>query len=268
MPYGRNVLATNTLLNTRVSYDGSAEFKSGGATLDLTTVPAASGSDTTLPDGSIIKANNQFLRYGQVMCKITTGTSQTLTAGTATGGNFTLTLLRPDTQQNVTTGNIAFNASAATVLTAIQAVLGPNQAASSSGGPLGTGAVTVVFNVFVPLMTVNSGGLTGGTGPTPAVTVAGTASGKYGPYDSAATDGRQTLTRGECFILDELFLVTPGGTQLPAANEITGGLLEGGMVWLDRIIQAGAGTASLAAGPQLAGLLTALPRLRPVKMNP
>jgi hypothetical protein len=32
--------------------------------------------------------------------------------------------------------------------------------------------------------------------------------------------------------------VTPGGTQLPAANEITGGLLEGGMVWLDRIIQA------------------------------
>jgi hypothetical protein len=46
--------------------------------------------------------------------------------------------------------------------------------------------------------------LTGGTGPTPAVTVAGTASGKYGPYDSAATDGRQTLTRGECFILDEL----------------------------------------------------------------
>jgi hypothetical protein len=69
----------------------------------------------TLPDGSIIKANNQFLRYGQVMCKITTGTSQTLT-GTATGGNFTLTLLRPDTQQNVTTGNIAFNASAATVL--------------------------------------------------------------------------------------------------------------------------------------------------------
>jgi hypothetical protein len=267
MPYGRNVLATSTMLNTRVTEDGSPIYKSGGATLDLTTIPAASGSDVTLPDGSIIKANNQFLRYGQVMTKITTGTTQTYT-GTATSGNFTLTLLRPDTQQNVTTGNIAFNASAATVLAAIQLVMGPNQVASSSGGPLGAGGVvTVVYNVFVPIATVNAGTLAGGT-VTPAVTVVGAASGKYGPYDPGASDGRQTLTRGEAFILDETFLVTPGGTQLPVANEIQGGMIEGGRVWIDRIIQAGGGAASLAAGPTLANLLTVFPRLSPVKMNP
>jgi hypothetical protein len=266
MPFGRNVLATNTLLNTRVTADGSPVFKVGGATLDLTTIPAASGSDVTLPDGSIIKANNQFLRYGQILCKITTGSSQTLT-GTATSGNFTVTLLRPDTQQNVTTGNIAFNASAATVLAAIQAVMGPNQVASSSGGPLGTGAVTVVFNVFVPIMVVNAGTLAGGT-VLPAVTVAGTASGKYGPHDPAATDGRQTLSRGDCYILDETFLVTPGGTQLPAANEITGGLIEGGRIWIDRVIQSGTATASLALGPTLANFLAAFPRVSLVKMNP
>jgi hypothetical protein len=259
MPYGRNTLATSTVLNNRVTADGSPEYKTGGITIDLTTLAAASGSDVTLPDGSIIKANNQYLRYGQVMTKITTGTSQTLT-GTATSGNFTVTLLRPDTQQLVTTGNIAFNASAATVLAAIQAVLGANQALSSSGGALGTAAVTIVFGATFPQMTVNSGTLAGGT-MVSAVTVAGSSALKFGPYDPGASDGRQTLTRGECYILDETFLVTPGGTQLPAANEITGGLIEGGRCWKDKILQSGVATHTLALGPTLAELLAAFPRL-------
>lgn len=263
MPYGRTLASTNMPYPTRVSADGNPRYKAGGVTLDLTTLTAASGSDTTLPDGSVIKANNQFLRYGQVLCKITTSSVQTLT-GTATGGTFTLTLLRPDTQQNVTTAAIAFNASAATVLAAIQAVMGPNQVTSASGGALGSVAVTVNFNAFVPLVTVNGGALTGGT-VTPAVSTAGASSGKFGPYDPAASDGRQTLTRGDCFILDETYLATPSGSQLPGGNDVIGSAIDGGSVFIDRVIQSGVATHTLAVGPTLAELLAAFPAIHIVR---
>jgi hypothetical protein len=262
MPYGRTLLTTNTVNATRVSADGRPCYKSGGITLDLTTVPAASGSDVTLPDGSTIKANNQYLRYGQILTKITTQPVQTLT-GTATSGNFTITLVRPDTGQSVTTGNIAFNATAATVLTALQAVMGLNQVASTSGGPLGTGAVTVTFNVFVPIMTVNTGTLAGGT-VTPAVTTAGTSNGKYGPHDPAATDGRQTLTRGECFILDETWLLNPAGGSFAglASTDIIGGVFDGGDIFLDRVLQSGVVAHSLTLGPTKAEFLAAFPLIK------
>jgi phage protein U len=261
MPYGRTLAPSSMVFPTRVSADGAPFYKPGGVTLDLTTLPAASGSDVTLADGSVVKANNQFLRYGQILTRINTGTSQTFT-GTATSGNFTITLIRPDTGQAVTTANIAFNASAATVLAAIQAVMGPNQVASSSGGPLGGGGVvTVVFNTFAPLATVNAGTLAGGS-VTPAVTVVGASSGKFGPYDPAAGDGRQTLARGDCFILDETYLVTPAGSQLPGANDNIGGVIEGGLIYIDRVIQSGVAAASLALGPTLANFLAAFPTVR------
>src|SRR5438105_13138303 len=114
MPYGRTLLPTSIAYPTRVSADGNPMYKAGGITLDLTTLAAASGSDTTLPDGSVVKANNQFLRYGQVVAKITTATSQTLTS-TATGGAFTISLVRPDTGQTVKTASIAWNAPLATI---------------------------------------------------------------------------------------------------------------------------------------------------------
>lgn len=82
-----------------------------------------------------------------------------------------------------------------------------------------------------------------------------TASGKYGPYDPAAGDGRQTLTRGECFLLNRSALADNALDEHPEA-------IEGGRVWRARLIQVGTGTASLAAGPTLANLLTAFPRLQ------
>jgi hypothetical protein len=263
MPYGRTLLTTNTVNATRVSADGRPCYKSGGITLDLTTVPAASGSDVTLPDGSTIKANNQYLRYGQIMAKITTQPVQTLT-GTATSGNFTLTLLRPDTGQLVTTGNIAFNASAATVLAAINLVLGANQLATATGGPLGGGGVvTLTFNSFFPIVIVNAGTLAGGS-VTPAVTTAGTSNGKYGPYDSAASDGRQTLTRGECFILDETWLLNPAGGSFAglASTDIIGGVFDGGDIFLDRVLQSGVVAHSLTLGPTKAEFLAAFPLIK------
>lgn len=258
---GRTVLTQNSVMPTRVSADGSPKFKAGGITIDWGTV-AALGSDTTFTDGSLIRSGQKVLRYGQVVCKMSAAaanTQQTLT-GTATSGLFTLTLTRPDTNQPVTTGTIAFNASAATVLAAIQAVLAPGQAVSSSGGALGTAAVTVVFGTFFPLMTVNAGTLAGGT-VTPAVTVVGTTGGYYGPYDPAATDGRQTLLKGDCFVLDETVLQYDTATAaLGGATDQTGGAIEGGDIYLARVIQSGTATASLALGPTLANFNTAFPR--------
>jgi hypothetical protein len=150
------------------------------------------------------------------------------------------------------------------VLAALQAVLGPGQVVSASGGPLGTGAVTVVFGTFVPILVVNGGALVGGT-VTPAVTVAGASSGKFGPYDFAATDGRQTLTRGECFVLDETWLLTPSGNLLPAGNEIIGSAIDGGRIYIDRVIQSGTATHSLTLGPTLAEFLAAFPHFQIVK---
>lgn len=88
-----------------------------------------------------------------------------------------------------------------------------------------------------------------------------TASGKYGPYDSAASDGRQTLTQGDTYILNRPIVENPVvgiGTQ---DSNHAGEYLIGGTVWLARIIQVGTGTASLAAGPTLATLKAAMPRI-------
>lgn len=85
-----------------------------------------------------------------------------------------------------------------------------------------------------------------------------TASGKYGPYDPAAADGRQTLVVGEAFILNESVRELDVASDHPPA-------MMGGKVFLGRIIQSGVGAASLAAGPTLANLLATFPRLWPVK---
>jgi hypothetical protein len=86
-----------------------------------------------------------------------------------------------------------------------------------------------------------------------------TASGKYGPYDPGAADGRQLApARGEAYIVNETIKEDEIASDFPP-------VLEGGRVFLGRIIQAGAGAASLAAGPTLANLLAGFPRLTLVK---
>lgn len=85
-----------------------------------------------------------------------------------------------------------------------------------------------------------------------------TASGKYGPYNSGATDGRQTLARGECFILNESVLQTaPFG--IGAAVTDHPAVFEGGKVFKDRLKAAATGTVTL---PAYAALEAALPLLR------
>lgn len=58
---------------TLIVRSGEPTWKVGGATVDWTSVPAASGSDTTLADGQVIPAGVQYIRYGTVMCRLTSG---------------------------------------------------------------------------------------------------------------------------------------------------------------------------------------------------
>lgn len=88
------------------------------------------------------------------------------------------------------------------------------------------------------------------------------APGTYGPFDPAAGDGRQTPVRGKCGLLNWTILQT-GVLNITAGNTDNTNVLEGGRVWAARLLQVGTGTASLAAGPQLATLLAVLPRLQP-----
>jgi hypothetical protein len=185
--------------------------------------------------------------------------------GTATGGTFTMSLVRPDNGQTVTTAALAATATAAQILAALQAVLAPSQIVSTSGGALGTATVPITFGATFPLLTIATGALTGGT-VTVALTTAGLSDGLFGPYDPAASDGRQTLTRGECYIADATILQYDSGSAiLSAQNDQVGMMLEGGLVWLDRIIQSGTVTHTLALGPTKAELLMAFPLIRLVE---
>lgn len=88
----------------------------------------------------------------------------------------------------------------------------------------------------------------------------GGSAGKYGPYDPDATDGRQTLTRGEAVLVNQLVHEDEYEWSLP------GGGVIGGKVWYDRLKHNGTTTGTKAAGPTLANLLALFPRLHPVKV--
>jgi hypothetical protein len=84
-----------------------------------------------------------------------------------------------------------------------------------------------------------------------------TATGFYGPYNSGATDGRQTLARGACFILNESVLQTvPFGIGSAPTNHPA--VFEGGKVWKARLKAATVGTVPL---PAYSALEAALPLL-------
>jgi hypothetical protein len=238
----------------QVTADGRPDWKAGGVTVAWDLV-AALGVDTTFDDGVICLAGEKVLRYGQVVCRVTTGELQTVTiGGGATGGTFTLTL------SGQTTGAIAWNAAAATVQAALVALstvgTGKATVAGSAGGPW-----TVTFDPSlgdVALMTGSAASLTGGT---PTLTIAtletGLDSGLFGPYDPAAVDGRQSLNRGDCFIVNSTMRELDPKSNHPA-------VFSGGRVFINRVLNSGVATHTLALGPTLAEVYTAFPRLIPV----
>jgi hypothetical protein len=85
--------------------------------------------------------------------------------GTPTGGTFTITLINRRTGTTIgTTGTIAHNASAATIDTAIEAVLGVNTI-TSSNGPLPTVVSLTLAGAYAstPIAMVVNSSVTGGT---------------------------------------------------------------------------------------------------------
>lgn len=85
-----------------------------------------------------------------------------------------------------------------------------------------------------------------------------TATGKYGPYDPAASDGRQTLILGKCGWIERTILQL-GLIGFTTANTSNTGLVMGGDLFVARLIQSGVATHTLALGPTLAEALAACP---------
>ena len=87
-----------------------------------------------------------------------------------------------------------------------------------------------------------------------------TASGKYGPYDPAATDGRQTFARGKCWILNRTVKENGFGAVINTSPTDHPQVFDGGTVWKPRLIMT-TGAASLANGPTVANFEAAFPRI-------
>lgn len=250
MPYGRQVTGTTgSIIQVLASHD--AEWASIGITIDWSTVAAVSGADATYEDGTVVKVGKKGIPYGTILCREGTSEVQTVTLAAATGGTFTLTL------SGQTTGAIAYDATAAAVQAALEALSNVGLGKIAVSGNAG-GAYTATFDRSlgnVAQMTGDAANLTSGTTATVTVatTTAGAAGGLWGPYASGATDGRASVTRGNAVILNETIVEDSG--LAGQATDITGAL-EGGMVWRARLRVGGTGQ------PSWATFEAAFPRIR------
>lgn len=259
--YGRQVL-NQTGRDVMVLADlQDAQFKVGGITLDWSLFAAQSG-DTTLTDQTPVKDGEKFVRYGQIVCEVTQVEIQTVDLSGAddpNGGTWNLTIL------GETITGIAWNVTAAALQALIRAIDadGANQVVVSKSGFVYT--ITFPESVDnVSAVTVNSSALT--TAASTVTVTVGTStqgastSGKYGPYDPAATDGRQTLSRGKCFIVNRTVKQNGWGANINISATDHPQVFDGGTVWKDRVL-ATTGTHSLAAGPTFTEFETAFPRI-------
>lgn len=121
--------------------------------------------------------------------------------------------------------------------------------------PAGSGNVTA--------LTTSAASLTGGAQTaTVATATGGDATGTYGPYDSAATDGRQNLVRGYCFILNQTVLQT-GAQGIVGVPSNHPAVFDGGLVWRERLKVGKANPTYLGSGtqPTWAAFEAAFPRV-------
>lgn len=259
--FGRNVL-TKTGRDVAVLCDHQdAQFKVGGITVDWSLVTAQSGA-TTLIDQTPVADGEKALRFGQILCEVTQVEVQTVDLSGAddpNGGTWALTIL------GETITGIAWNVTAA----ALQALIRDIDADGADKVTVSkTGFVyTITFPESVDnvsAVTVNSTSLT--TAATTVTVTIGTStqgastSGYFGPYDPTATDGRQTLSRGKCFILNRTVKQNGHLSGLNTQDTDHPQVFDGGTVWKDRILMT-TGTHSLAAGPTVTEFESAFARI-------
>jgi len=255
MTYGRRTLGS-TGLPIQVTADGSPEWKSGGITIDWATV-TAEVTARTLTDGTVIASGAKGLEFGTILCELAVAENQVVTLTSATGGTFTLT------GNGNTTAAIAFDAAAATVQAAIRGLGGSYGLAvvsGSAGGPY-TVAFPFASGDITALTYTDS---TTGSGHAIAITtsVSGVSSGTYGPYKSTATDGRQLLARGYCFVLNETIteLGPLGQNTAPTSHP---GVFDGGKVWRARLKIGGDNPTSIGGlQPSASAFEAAFPRIQ------
>jgi hypothetical protein len=269
--YGRQLLGTTGSDLAVIATDyHDTRWKVGGITLDWDKVVAVAGADLVLPDGHTIKVGQKYLRYGQILTRINTAEVQTATlTGGPTGGTWIATLPASGNEPAQSTSALAHNASAATVEAALMALsrIGPGGVAVTRSGA-GTSGDPYVYSITfnrragdLPQLT-STNTFTGGTAPTVthATGTAGTGTGMYGPYDPAATDGRQSLVRGECFILNETVTQYPPlGLGAPTSDHPA--VFDGGTVWKERLLVTTSASGSLALGPTLTNFEAAFPAI-------
>ena len=248
--FGRNVLGT-VGKSIQLSADGKPEMKSGGVTIDWSLFAAHSGADLTLEDGVVITDGEKYIRYGTCIAKVRQAEVQTWDLSgddDPTGGTWDVDVL------GQTLELLAFGISAANLQAALRAL--PVEFADQITVSKAGFVYTVTFpqemgNVAAAVGDTTN--LTGGVGDTFAITVLTstqgvTNQGKYGPADTTATDGRQTLVRGSVFLVNETVKESDLHSDHPPA-------LEGGKVWKARILVAG-------NSPALSAIETAMPRLK------
>lgn len=255
--YGRQVLATTGNPVMTLALLDDADFKPGGITIDWSTITAVS-ADTTLADGTVIPNGQKGIEFGTILCDIGIAEVQTVTVtGTPTGGTYTLS------GNGNTTAAIAYNAAAAAVQAAIRALGGAYAAVNVTGAAGGPYTLTYERGLGdVAQLTLGTNSLTGGTSPTVAfaTSTAGTGSGLFGPYDSGASDGRQTLARGHCFILNESVLQT-GAAGITGVASDNPAVFSGGLAWKARLKIGGVNPTYLGGGnqPTVSAFETAFP---------
>jgi hypothetical protein len=244
--YGQYVVGEFDGNTTQVLADGhDADWKSGGGTFDWSLVTAPT-EDVELPDGQVIPAGVKYIRYGEILAEIHRAEIQTVTrSATPDAGTQTFGVTRNGVTH--TTPALAYNASAATVRAALEAL--DNVGAGNIAVALNTNVFTFTFqgalaNEQVADIIANSS-LTASGNPvtlTVATTSQGTGdqTGKIGPHRTNATDGRQTLEAGLCWVSNRT--VREDDPVSDHAFE----LFDGGRIWEARLKVGGANEATLA----------------------
>lgn len=199
--------------------DSAAFDNAQSGTLDVSEFTSGTHYDAT---SKVMPAGVALAEVGGVLVPFApTAEAQTITVtGTPTGGNFTLNV------NGEVTGNIAFNADAAAVQTALEALA---NIAPGDVTVTGTTTKTITFGgkyagVDVPQITLAGNALTGGTNPsvTVATAAAGGAQELFGflaqPEELRGDDGVLADAAAVAVIVDAIII--PGKLPVTAQRTI------------------------------------------------